>query len=183
MFIIPDVIRGLSHILQFSARGFPRRVISHPYCYVHYDVLDTTCVIGCLMNDILILFLCLLSRMLSGVFLISFSLVPEDFPASFPTSTKKMHHRCINPKTDRLRSTNHQSQLLPHRVSITNPEHPFPLPSGYPKVNQDFVCLLLGERRYELLSMIEQSDIVHATSLPNATNQDLSVCKKTGPPE
>ena len=23
-----------------------------------------------------------------------------------------------------------------------------PLPSGYPKVNQDFICLLLGERRY-----------------------------------
>ena len=64
----------------FSARRFPRRVISHPYCYVHYDVLDTTCVIGCLMNDILILFLCLLSRMLFGVFLISFSLVLGDFP-------------------------------------------------------------------------------------------------------
>ena len=58
------------------------RVISHPYCYEHYDVFDTTCVIGCLMNDILILFLCLLSRMLFGVFLISFCLVPEDFPAS-----------------------------------------------------------------------------------------------------
>ena len=86
MFIIPDVIRGLSHILQFNAHGSPRRVISHPYCYVHYDVLDTTCVIGCLMNDILILFLCLLSRMLSGVFLISFSLVPAYFPASFLSS-------------------------------------------------------------------------------------------------
>ena len=24
-----------------------------------------------------------------------------------------------------------------------------PLPSGYPKVNQDFICLLLGERRHE----------------------------------
>ena len=30
MFIIPDVIRGLSHILQFSARGFPREF---PYLY------------------------------------------------------------------------------------------------------------------------------------------------------
>ena len=37
-----------------------------------------------------------------------------------------------------------------------------------PKVNQDSVCLLLGERRYELLSMIEQSDFIRATSLPNA---------------
>ena len=62
------------------------RVISHPYCYVHYDVFDTTCVIGCLMNDILILFLCLLSRMLFGVFLISFSLVLACFPASFLSS-------------------------------------------------------------------------------------------------
>ena len=85
----PKCFSGLSYIFRLSTRRFPRRVISHPYCYVHYDVLDTTCVIGCLMNDILILFLCSLSRMLFGVFLISFSLVPEDFPASFPTSTKK----------------------------------------------------------------------------------------------
>ena len=41
--------------------------------------------------------------------------------------------------------------------------------SGYPKTNQDFICLLLGKRRYELLSMIEQSDIIRAISLPNAT--------------
>ena len=82
MFIIPDVIRGLSHILQFSTRRFPRRVISHPCCYVHYDVLDTTCVIGCLMNDILILFLCLLSQMLFGVFLTFFGSVRFDFPTS-----------------------------------------------------------------------------------------------------
>ena len=108
MFIIPDVIRGLSHILQFSVRGFPasilviamclfissniirgflsscyrfstrrfpRRVISHPYCYVHYDVLDTTCVIGCLMNDILILFLCLLSRISFGAYCFSISIL------------------------------------------------------------------------------------------------------------
>ena len=78
----PIYYSGLSYIFQFIARGFPRRVISHPYCYVHYNVLDTTCVIGCLMNDILILFLCLLSPMLFGVFLISFSLVLGDFPAS-----------------------------------------------------------------------------------------------------
>ena len=71
----PECYSGLSYIFRLSTRRFPRRVISHPYCYVHYDVLDTTCVIGCLMNDILILFLCLLSRMLFGVFLISFSLV------------------------------------------------------------------------------------------------------------
>ena len=45
-----------------------------------------------------------------------------------------------------------------------------PLPSGYPKVNQDFICLLLGKRRYELLSMIEQSDIIRAISLPNAVS-------------
>ena len=37
-----------------------------------------------------------------------------------------------------------------------------------PKVNQDSVCLLWGKRRYELLSMIEQSDFIRATSLPNA---------------
>ena len=43
---------------------------------------------------------------------------------------------------------------------------------GAPIANQDFVCLLWGEgeRRYELLSMIEQSDIIRATSLPNATS-------------
>ena len=87
LFISSNIIRGfLSSCYRFSTRRFPRRVISHPYCYVHYDVLDTTCVIGCLMNDILILFLCLLSRMLFGVFLISFSLGPEDFPASFLSS-------------------------------------------------------------------------------------------------
>ena len=40
---------------------------------------------------------------------------------------------------------------------------------GPQKVNQDFICLLLGKRRYELLSMIEQSDIIRAISLPNAT--------------
>ena len=85
----PECYSGLSYIFRLSTRRFPRRVISHPYCYVHYDVLDTTCVIGCLMNDILILFLCLLSRMLFGVFLISFSSVLAYFPASFPTSTKK----------------------------------------------------------------------------------------------
>ena len=49
-----------------------------------------------------------------------------------------------------------------------NPERPSTLPIGSPKVNQDSVCLLLGERRYELLSMIEQSDFIRATSLPNA---------------
>ena len=90
LFISSNIIRGfLSSCYRFSTRRFPRRVISHPYCYVHYDVLDTTCVIGCLMNDILILFLCLLSPMLFGVFLIYFSLVFADFSASFPTSTKK----------------------------------------------------------------------------------------------
>ena len=43
--------------------------------------------------------------------------------------------------------------------------------NGAPGANQDSVCLLWGERerRYELLSMIEQSDIIRATSLPNAT--------------
>ena len=91
MFIIPNAIRGLSQILQFSARVFPRRVISHPCCYVHYDVLDTTCVIGCLMNDILILFLCLLSRMLFGVFLTSFGSVLAYFPAS-SLSSKPVNH-------------------------------------------------------------------------------------------
>ena len=44
-------------------------------------------------------------------------------------------------------------------------------PIGYPKVNQDNVCLLLGKRRYELLSMIEQSDIIRATSSPNANSK------------
>ena len=83
MFIIPNVIRVFLTFFGSVLEDFPRRVISHPYCYVHYDVLDTTCVIGCLMNDILILFLCLLSRMLFGVFLISFSLVFADFPAEY----------------------------------------------------------------------------------------------------
>jgi hypothetical protein len=64
----PKCYSGLSYIFRFSARGFSPRVISHPCCYVYYDVLDTTCVIGCLMNDILILFLCSLSRMLFGSF-------------------------------------------------------------------------------------------------------------------
>ena len=67
------------------------------------------------MNDILILFLCLLSRMLFGGFLISFSLVFADFPASFPTSTKKMHHRCINPKTAAMLFPNYQF-LCRHHV-------------------------------------------------------------------
>ena len=80
MFIIPNVIRVFLTFFGSVLADFPHRVISHPYCYVHYDVLDTTCVIGCLMNDILILFLCILSRMLFGVFLISFSLVLVDFP-------------------------------------------------------------------------------------------------------
>ena len=97
LFISSNIIRGfLSSCYRFSTRRFPRRVISHPYCYVHYDVLDTTCVIGCLMNDILILFLCLLSRMLFGVFLTSFSSVLAYFPASFlsskPLNRKTLKH-------------------------------------------------------------------------------------------
>ena len=82
MFIIPNVIRVFLKFFGSVLADFPRRVISHPYCYVHYDVLDTTCVIGCLMNDILILFLCLLSRMLFGLFLTSFGSVLYDFPTS-----------------------------------------------------------------------------------------------------
>ena len=149
MFIIPDVIRGLSHILQFRARRFPREF---PYLY-----------------------------------------------------KKNKHHRCINPKTDRLRSTNHQSQLLPPSGLHNKPGASFPPPLWVPKskprlclfafgraevrvafndraeryrscnlvTERDkprFICLLWGKgkRRYELLSMIEQSDIIRATSLPNA---------------
>ena len=32
MFIIPNVIRGLSHILQFSARGFPASILVIAMC-------------------------------------------------------------------------------------------------------------------------------------------------------
>ena len=34
------------------------------------------------------------------------------------------------------------------RYPKVNPERPSTLPIGSPKVNQDFVCLILGERRY-----------------------------------
>ena len=43
----------------------------------------------------------------------------------------------------------------------------FNFPHRVPKING---CFILGKRRYELLSMIEQSDIIRATSLPNATS-------------
>ena len=56
-----------------------------------------------------------------------------------------------------------------------------PLPSGYPKVNQDFICLLLGKRRYELLSMIEQSDIIRAISLPNAVSSVFATMLPNAP--
>ena len=105
MFIIPDVIRGLSHILQFSARGFPREF---PYLY-----------------------------------------------------KKNKHHRCINPKTDRLRSpityfsvgtmcrplNSSNASGTPNKRLLSNPQL---LPRGAvrrtevsvtPKVNQDIVCL------------------------------------------
>ncbi len=73
--------------------------------------------------------------------------------------------------------------------SLTTPPHSkprfylFAKKNGYRKVNQDLsVCFQIGvpianqdlsvcygeKRRYELLSMIEQSDIIRATSLPNA---------------
>ena len=41
-------------------------------------------------------------------------------------------------------------------------------PIWVPQSKPRFICLLWGERRYELLSMIEQSDIIRAISLPNA---------------
>ena len=90
MFIIPDVIRGLSHILQFSARGFPREF---PYLY-----------------------------------------------------KKNKHHKCINPKTNRLRSTNHQSPITNLRLCL------FAKKWGL-QSKPRLVCLLWGEgkRRYELL--------------------------------
>jgi hypothetical protein len=37
---------------------------------------------------------------------------------------------------------------LPSGYPKVNPERPSTLPIGSPKVNQDFVCLILGERRY-----------------------------------
>ena len=46
---------------------------------------------------------------------------------------------------------------------------------GVPRANQDYVCLLWGEAEVRVAPTMTKSS-VNAISLPNATNQDLSVC-------
>ena len=76
MFIIPDVIRGLSHILLFSARGFPREYSCDRFVFVHFP------------------------EYYSGLSYI-FRFSARGFPREFPYLYKKnKHHKCINSKTD-----------------------------------------------------------------------------------
>ena len=44
--------------------------------------------------------------------------------------------------SSKLSACAHQLPITNYQLPITTP------PIGYPKVNQDFICLLLGERRY-----------------------------------
>ena len=59
---------------------------------------------------------------------------------------ERYHSRNLVTERDassKLSACAHQLPITNYQLPITNPPH-----IGYPKVNQDFICLLLGERRY-----------------------------------
>ena len=70
----------------------------------------------------------------------------------------------------RVASTMTQSSVC--AISLPNATKPrlrlFAFKSGSPEQTKILPVCYGGKRRYELLSMIEQSDIIRATSLPNA---------------
>ena len=71
---------------------------------------------------------------------------------------------CPNDRAERYRSM--QSRYRTRQTKI----YLFAFKSGSPEQTKTMSVCYGEKRRYELLSMIEQSDIIRATSLPNATS-------------